>query len=173
MTIRPILNAPNKILKSRSLNVPKVNDEIIMLLTDMLETMYNDDGIGLAAVQIGILKRVIVVDVTEQDTERKPLKLINPEIVWKSSNHDIYEEGCLSFPNYFAKISRATEIKIKYLNEKENIEELTASGILAVCIQHEIDHLDGKLFIDHLSLVKRNIILRKIAKARRVRDIKD
>ena len=173
MTIRPILTAPNKILKSRSIDVSKVDGEILILLSDMLETMYNDDGIGLAAVQIGVLKRVIVVDVGEQDTERKPLKLINPEIVWKSSKHDFYEEGCLSFPNYFAKISRANEIKIKYLDEKENLEELTASGILAVCIQHEIDHLDGKLFIDHLSLVKRNIILRKIAKARRIRDIKD
>jgi len=167
MTIRPILIAPDKRLKLRSNPVETVDDEIRALLDDLLETMYGDNGLGLAAIQIGVPKRAIVIDVHGQDDPPAALKLVNPEIVWFSPERMFYEEGCLSFPEYFANIERATEVRVHYLDETGDAREIEAKETLAVCLQHEVDHLDGKLFVDHLSLVKRGIILRKMAKARR------
>ena len=167
MTVRKLLIAPDKRLKIRSDKIESVNNEIRTLLDDMLDTMYSDDGIGLAAIQIGVPKRVIVVDVHEPEEARCPLKIINPEILWLSEERKMCEEGCLSFPNYFAEIERATTIKISYLDEMGKTIELDANGTLSICLQHEIDHLNGRLFVDHLTLVKRNIIMRKLAKAKR------
>ena len=167
MTVRTLLIAPDKRLKVRSDEVESVNDEIRTLLDDMLDTMYNDDGIGLAAIQIGVSKRVLVVDIHEPEETPCPLKIINPQILWMSQEQQICEEGCLSFPNYFAEVERAETIKISYLDEMGRTLELDANGTLSVCLQHEIDHLNGKLFVDHLTLVKRNIIMRKLTKAKR------
>ncbi len=167
MTIRPILIAPDKRLKLRSNPVEAVDDEIRALLDDMLETMYADDGLGLAAIQIGVPKRVVVIDVHGPDDPPAPIKLVNPEILWFSPERMVYEEGCLSFPEYFADVERAAEVKVRYLDENGDAQEIEAKETLSVCIQHEVDHLDGKLFVDHLSLVKRGIIMRKLAKARR------
>ena len=167
MTIRPILTAPDKRLKLCSNPVDKVDEEICTLLEDMLETMYQGDGLGLAAIQVGVPKRAIVVDVHAPDDPPTPMKLVNPEILWFSSKRMLYEEGCLSFPDFFADVERATEVRVRYLDENGAAQEIEAAETLAVCLQHEVDHLDGKLFVDHLSLVKRGIILRKMAKARR------
>ncbi|MDA0229654.1 MAG: peptide deformylase [Proteobacteria bacterium] len=167
MAVRPILVAPDKRLKLRSNPVEKVDAEICALLDDMLETMYHGDGLGLAAIQVGVPKRVIVVDVHAPDDPPAPLKLINPEILWFSPERIVYEEGCLSFPEYFADVQRADAVRVRYLDENGDTQEIEAAETLAVCLQHEVDHLDGKLFVDHLSLVKRGIILRKMAKAAR------
>ncbi len=167
MTVRPILIAPDKHLKIRSNPVERVDAEIRTLLDDLLETMYHGDGLGLAAIQIGVPKRAIVVDVHAPDTPPAPLKLVNPEILWSSPERIIYEEGCLSFPEYFAEVERAAELRLRYLDEAGEAREIEAAETLAICLQHEIDHLEGKLFVDHLSLVKRGIIMRKLAKARR------
>ncbi|MBT3627806.1 MAG: peptide deformylase [Rhodospirillaceae bacterium] len=167
MTIRPILIAPDKRLKLRSNPVGEVDGEIRTLLGDMLETMYADDGLGLAAIQVGVPKRVVVIDVHGPDDPPAPIKLVNPEILWFSPERMVYEEGCLSFPEYFADVERAAEVRVRYLDENGDAQEIEAKETLAVCLQHEVDHLDGKLFVDHLSLVKRGIIMRKLAKARR------
>ncbi len=167
MTIRPIVIAPDKRLKLRSSPVAVVDDEIRTLLDDMLETMYDGDGLGLAAIQVGVPKRAMVVDVHAPDDPPAPLKLVNPEILWSSPERMVYEEGCLSFPEYFADVERASEVRLRYLDEAGEAREIEAAETLAICLQHEIDHLDGKLFVDHLSLVKRGIIMRKLAKARR------
>ena len=171
MTVRPILVAPDKRLKLRSNPVEVVDDEIRTLLSDMLETMYAGDGLGLAAIQIGVPKRVMVVDVHRLDDPPAPIKMINPVITWFSPERIVYQEGCLSFPEYFADIERAAEVRVSYLDENGEAREVQASETFAVCLQHEVDHLDGKLFVDHLSLVKRNIILRKMAKAQRAKAI--
>ena len=171
MTVRPILVAPDKRLKLRSNHVESVDDEIRALLSDMLETMYAGDGLGLAAIQIGVPKRVMVLDVHGPNEQPTPMKLINPEITWFSPEYIVYQEGCLSFPEYFADVQRSAEVRVSYLDENGEAHEVEASETLAVCIQHEVDHLDGKLFVDHLSLVKRNIILRKMAKAQRAKAI--
>lgn len=168
MAILPIVIAPDKRLKRRSKAVETVDDEIRTLLSDMLETMYDDDGLGLAAIQVGVPQRVVVIDVHEKDEPKAPLKLVNPEIIWLSSERVIYEEGCLSFPNIFADVDRAAEVNVRYLDENGEAREIMAQGTLAICLQHEVDHLNGKVLVDYLSLVKRNIILRKLSKARRV-----
>jgi peptide deformylase len=167
MTVRPILTAPDKRLKLRSTPVETVDDEIRTLLDDMLETMYDGDGLGLAAIQVGVPKRAMVVDLHRPDDPPAPIKLVNPEILWFSPERMVYEEGCLSFPEFFADVERAAEVRVRYLDENGETQEIEAKETLAVCLQHEVDHLDGKLFVDHLSLVKRGIILRKMAKARR------
>ena len=161
MAVRPILVAPDKRLKLHSNPVKKVDAEIRALLDDLMETMYAGEGLGLAAIQIGVPKRVIVVDAPA------PLKLVNPEILWFSPERIVYEEGCLSFPEYFADVERASTVRVRYLDENGETQEIEAVETLAICLQHEVDHLDGKLFVDHLSLVKRGIILRKMAKAAR------
>ena len=164
MSLRSIVIEPDPILRKKSENLEKVDDELKKLLDEMLETMYAAPGIGLAAVQIGILKRLIVIDISKEKEEKNPLFLINPKIISKSKSTSIYEEGCLSLPGHFAEIERPAECKVKYLdyNGKEN--EMTAKGLLSTCIQHEIDHLNGILFIDYLSKLKKDMIVKKLIK---------
>lgn len=163
----PILVAPDPRLAKQSAPVTEVNDDIRQLMDNMLETMYAAPGIGLAAPQVGVLKRVIVMDVAGEDEPPKPLRMANPEIIWVSDDDAEYNEGCLSVPDHYADVVRPAACKIKYLDENNKMQELPASGLLATCIQHEIDHLEGVLFIDHLTSLKRNIILRKLLKAKK------
>lgn len=169
MALLPIITAPDPRLKQVCPSVEQVDDEIRQLLEDMLETMYEAPGIGLAAPQVGVLKRVIVVDVSREDEERAPLKLVNPELTWVSDHDASYDEGCLSLPEHYAEVVRPAEIKVEYLDQDGKKQELAADGLLATCIQHEIDHLDGILFVDHISALKRNMILRKLLKARKAK----
>ena len=164
MSKRKIVIEPEPILRQKSENLEKVDDELRRLLDDMLETMYSAPGIGLAAVQIGILKRLVVIDISKDKEKKNPLFLINPEIISKSKNTSIYEEGCLSLPGHFAEIERPAECQIKYIGYDGKKKEIKANGLLSTCIQHEIDHLDGKLFIDYLSKLKKDIILKKLVK---------
>jgi len=164
MSKRKIVIEPDPILRQKSESIEKVDDELRRLLDDMLETMYSAPGIGLAAVQIGILKRLIVIDISKEKEKKNPLFLINPEIISKSKNTSIYEEGCLSLPGHFAEIERPAECQIKYIGYDGKKKEIKANGLLSTCIQHEIDHLDGKLFIDYLSKLKKDIILKKLVK---------
>lgn len=167
MAILPIITAPDPRLKLKSKRVEKVDDGIRHLLDDMLATMYAAPGVGLAAIQIGVSKRIIVIDVARDGEERKPMFLINPEIVWASDDETVCEEGCLSLPEQYAEVKRPKAIKVQYLDYFGDLRELEADGLLAVCIQHEMDHLDGVLFVDHLSSLKRNMILRKLSKTKR------
>lgn len=167
MAILPIITAPDPRLKVKAKAVERVDDEIRRLMDDMLETMYLAPGIGLAAPQVGVARRVLVVDVAGEDQKRAPLKIANPEILWRSEELATYSEGCLSLPEHYADVSRSAEIKLRYLDYENEIRELHATGLLATCIQHEMDHLEGVLFVDHISTLKRNIILRKLAKAKR------
>ena len=142
----------------------KVDDEIRELLDDMLETMYAAPGIGLAAVQVGILKRIIVIDISKDKEKKSPLFLINPEIISKSKKTSVYEEGCLSLPGHFAEIERPAECQIKFVDYNGKEKQLIANGLLATCIQHEVDHLNGVLFIDYLSKLKKDMIIKKLIK---------
>ena len=169
MAKRPIIWAPDPVLKTKCTPVPAVDDEIRTLMDDMLDTMYAAPGIGLAAPQIGVTKRVIVVDVSEKDEPRAPLCLANPEIVWKSDETAPHEEGCLSLPDLYADVERPVAVKVRYLDRDGASQELEADGLLAICLQHEIDHIDGVLFVDHLSALKRNMFLKKMVKAKKVR----
>ena len=164
MTVKTIVTEPNKILRQISKPVDSVGKEEQDLMDDMLETMYAAPGIGLAAVQVGILKRLIVIDISKEKEKKDPLFLINPEIVSKSKNTSIYEEGCLSLPGHFAEIERPEECKIKYIDYDGKKKEMKANGLLATCIQHEIDHLNGILFIDYLSKLKKDMIIKKLVK---------
>jgi len=175
MALREILTEPNEILREKSLKVEKVDEDLQKLMDDMLETMYAAPGIGLAAIQIGVRKRVIVLDIgwrdksestdDEKQVERKnPMYFVNPEIITKSTNNSIYEEGCLSVPGQFAEIERPDKCCIKYLDYYGNSKELVAIGMLATCIQHEMDHLEGILFIDYLSKLKKSMIVKKLIK---------
>ena len=164
MTKRKIITEPDIILRKKSVNLEKVDDDLRELMDDMVETMYAAPGIGLAGVQIGILKRLIVIDVSKDEEKKSPLFLINPEIISKSSNTSVYEEGCLSLPGYFAEIERPAECQIEYVDYNGKKKDLKASGLLATCIQHEIDHLNGILFIDYLSKLKRDMIIKKLVK---------
>src|SRR5690554_1744024 len=163
----PILTAPDPRLKRRAKAVEKVDDEIRRLMDDMLETMYAAPGIGLAAPQVGVPKRVIVIDVSGEDEPPRPLRMANPELLWVSDEDAVYNEGCLSVPDHYADVVRPARCRVRYLDHENEIRELEADGLLATCVQHEIEHLDGILFIDHLSSLKRNMILRKLPKARR------
>ena len=167
MAIRQILTEPNKILRQKSLKVDVVNEEIQKLMDDMLETMYAAPGIGLAAIQVGVPKRVIVLDIARKEEPKKPMYFINPEIIKKSENNSSYEEGCLSVPGQFAEIERPDRCYIKYLDYYGNPKEIKAEGMLATCIQHEIDHLEGILFIDYLSKLKRSMIVKKLSKQKK------
>jgi peptide deformylase len=167
MAIKPILTAPDPRLKKKSLPVASVDAEVRQLMDDMLETMYAAPGIGLAAPQVDVLKRVIVLDIEREDTKTGPLFMANPEIVEASDDDATYEEGCLSVPEHYADVVRPAKVTVRYL-DRDNVEQnLTCEGLLATCIQHEIDHLDGILFVDHISALKRNMILRKLLKARK------
>jgi peptide deformylase len=162
-----ILVAPDPRLKLTSQPVPLVDDSTRRLMDDMLETMYAAPGIGLAAPQVGKPVRVIVVDVANEDEDPHPYRMVNPEIVEASQEMRVTNEGCLSVPDFYADVERADTITVKYLDEHGEQKVLKADGMLATCIAHEIEHLDGVLFVDHLSMVKRNIILRKLQKAKR------
>ena len=164
MAIKTILTEPNKILRQISNPVDHVGEEEQKLMDDMLETMYAAPGIGLAAIQIGIPKRIIIMDISRKKENKNPLHFINPEIVWKSDEDIIYEEGCLSVPNQFAEINRPKECHVKYLDYFGQPQLLKAEGLLATCIQHEIDHLEGILFIDYLSKLKKTMIIKKLSK---------
>ena len=163
MTIRNILTEPNKLLRQISQKVDKVGKDEQKLMDDMLETMYSANGIGLAAIQIGVPKRIIVMDLSKEK-EKKPMFFVNPEINNKNKVHSVYEEGCLSVPNQFAEIERPSTCEVKYLDYNGNEKILKAEGLLATCIQHEMDHLEGVLFIDYLSKLKKSIIIKKLSK---------
>jgi len=167
MTIRKILTEPDLFLRQKSIKVEKVSDELRSLMDDMIETMHAAPGIGLAAIQVGVPKRVIVIDLSREDEKKNPLYFVNPEIISNSSIDAAYEEGCLSVPGQFAEINRPDKCKIKFLdyNGKEKI--LDAEGLLATCIQHEIDHLEGILFIDYLSKLKKTMIVKKLSKQKK------
>ena len=167
MSQRKIVIEPDPILRKKSENLETVDDQLRGLLDDMLETMYSAPGIGLAAVQVGILKRAIVIDVSRDKEKKNPFFLINPEIIYKSKNTSIHEEGCLSLPGYFAEIERPAECQVKYIDYHGKKKEIKASGLLSTCIQHEIDHLDGVLFIDYLSKLKRDMIVKKLVKQKK------
>lgn len=168
MAILTILTAPDPRLKVVSKPVAKVDDSIRRLMDDMLETMYASHGIGLAAPQVGVDKQVIVMDLARGEESPNPIKLANPEIVWRSEEEVVCEEGCLSVPDQYSEVSRPKAVKVRYLDYQNEIREMDADGYLATCIQHEIDHLNGVLFIDRLSSLKRNIILRKLNKVRKL-----
>lgn len=164
----PIIVAPDPRLEAVSTPVEQVTDEVRQQLDDMLETMYAAPGIGLAAIQVGIAKRMLVIDIAREGEEKQPLFIINPEITWVSDDDQLYEEGCLSLPEQYAEVERPAEVKVSYLDRNGDSQELHAEGLLAVCLQHEMDHLDGILFVDHLSALKRNMILRKLLKQKRL-----
>ena len=164
MSVRKILTEPEPLLRQKSVKVDSVNDEIRLLMNDMLETMYAAPGIGLAAIQIGVPKRVIVMDLAKENEEKNPQYFVNPEILTNSNTDASYEEGCLSVPGQFAEISRPDKCKVKFLNYHGEEKILEAEGLLATCIQHEMDHLEGILFIDYLSKLKKSMIIKKLSK---------
>ncbi|MBL8660530.1 MAG: peptide deformylase [Rhodospirillales bacterium] len=167
MASLPILIAPDPRLKKPAVAVERVDDEIRHLMDGMLEAMYAANGIGLAAPQIGVSQRIVVLDIAPPDGPAQPMRLVNPEILWRSDDAVSGEEGCLSLPDQYADVSRPSRVRLRYLDHENELRELEAVGLLAKCVQHEIDHLDGVLFVDHVSAVKRNIILRKLAKAKK------
>ena len=164
MALREILVVPHPILKQVSTPVVSVDDDLRALMDDMLETMYAAPGIGLAAVQVGVPRRVIVMDIAGPDGPREPRFFINPEILWASEETLPYEEGCLSVPEYFDEVERPAKVKLRYMTYQGETVEEDAEGIFAVCIQHEMDHLEGVLFIDHLSRLKREQAVKKVRK---------
>jgi peptide deformylase len=169
MALLPILVAPDPRLKLKAKRVERVDAGLRKLMDDMLETMYEAPGIGLAAPQVGRLERVIVVDIARDGEERQPLCIANPEILWASEELATYNEGCLSLPEHYADVERPAGIRLRYLDHENEIREMEAKDLLATVIQHEMDHLEGILFVDHISALKRNIILRKLVKAKRLK----
>ena len=167
MAIRPILTVPDPVLKQVSKAVDAVTDETRALMDDMLETMYAAPGIGLAAVQIGVPLRVIVMDLAKEGEEPAPRYFVNPELLEFDGEKQPYEEGCLSVPDYFDEVERPKRVRLRYLNYKGEQVEEWAEGMYAVCIQHEMDHLEGTLFIDHLSRLKRSYAINKVKKAKK------
>ena len=167
MAILPIITAPDPRLKKKSAPVKAVDSRVRRLMSDMVETMYASNGIGLSAPQVGALERVIVVDCAREGEKPQPMKIANPEIVWASDETVVCNEGCLSLPEQYAEVTRPSAIRLRYLDEQNEIRELEAKGLLATCIQHEMDHLEGVLFVDHISALKRGIILRKLGKLKR------
>ncbi|PZP83472.1 MAG: peptide deformylase [Azospirillum brasilense] len=168
MAILPLVIAPDPRLNQRSEPVAVVDDAVRKLLDDMLETMYANDGIGLAAVQVGVHKRCIVMDVAMREGRNEPIKLVNPEIVESAEEISVYQEGCLSFPDQFSDVERPESVTVKYLNELGEEKLLRAEGIMATCVQHEIDHINGVVFVDHISKLKREMILKKLTKAKKL-----
>ncbi len=164
MAIKKIITEPNKILRQKSLPVKKVNKEDQQLMDDMLETMYDANGIGLAAIQIGVPKRIIVMDISKNDEKKNPMYFVNPIIKNKNPETSTYEEGCLSVPNFFAEVDRPKKCDVEYLDYDGKKKILNAEGLLATCIQHEMDHLEGVLFIDYLSKLKKTMIVKKLSK---------
>ena len=169
MSTHDILWAPDRVLKTTCTPVADIGGDTRQFLDDMLETMYAAPGIGLAAPQVGLTTRMFVIDVSHENEERQPLKVINPEIVWSSDEVSSYEEGCLSLPGHYAEITRPARITMRFFDETGAEQRMDAEGLLATCLQHEIDHLNGVLFIDHISSLKRNMILKKMIKAKKQR----
>jgi peptide deformylase len=165
MATRTILTLPDPRLRLVSKPVGEVDAEIRKLVDDMFETMYGAPGIGLAAVQIGVPKRVVTTDLAKKDEPRNPKVYINPELLWASEERASYEEGCLSIPEYYEEVERPAQVKVRYTDLEGNAQEVEANGLLATCLQHEIDHLNGVLFIDHISKLKRSRVIKKFAKA--------
>jgi peptide deformylase len=167
MALLDIIVAPDPRLKITAEPVAKVDQSVRRLMDDMLETMHAANGIGLAAPQVGDKRRVIVVDVAREDEEPNPIPMANPELLWASDDEVLREEGCLSLPEQYAEVERPDRIRVRYLDRDNEIRELEAEGVLATCIQHEMDHLEGVLFVDHVSALKRRMILRKLQKAKK------
>lgn len=169
MALLPIIKAPDPRLKIKAKPVAAVDDKVRRLMDDMLETMYRAIGIGLAAPQVGVGLRVLVIDTAREGEKPQPMRLANPEIVWRSDALTMANEGCLSLPEHYADVERPAAIRLRYLDHENEIREIEATGLLATCLQHEVDHLDGVLFVDHISSLKRGMILRKLTKAKRAR----
>ena len=165
MALRDILILPDKRLRLVCEPVKTIDREIKTLVADMFETMYEAPGIGLAAIQIGVPRRVVTMDLAKKEDPKEPRVFINPEILWKSDEKAIYEEGCLSIPEFYEDVERPAQVRVKYLDLDGREQQLEASGLLATCLQHEIDHLNGVLFIDHISRLKRERVVKKFAKA--------
>ena len=170
MAIRPILCLPDPQLRAVSEKVGVVDDSVRALMDDMLETMYDAPGIGLAAIQIGVAKRVLVIDLAKKDETPAPHFFADPEILETSAEESVYEEGCLSIPEYYEEVTRPAKVRVRFLDRDNQRREIEAEGLLATCLQHEIDHLDGKLFIDHLSRLKRDRAVKKFTKAARLNE---
>ncbi|WP_299442553.1 peptide deformylase [uncultured Rhodospira sp.] len=171
MAVLPIVVAPDPRLKRKAEPVAAVDAEIATLMDNMLETMYAAPGIGLAAPQVGVLKRVIVVDVAREGEAPQPLRMANPEVIWRSDEMNVHEEGCLSLPDMYEDVTRPARVRVRYLDRDNQAREIDADGLLATCVQHEIDHLNGTLFVDYLSTIKRGMILRKLQKRKKNGDI--
>lgn len=169
MTIKPLIILPDPILRQVSTNIEQVNDEIRTLADDMLATMYDAPGIGLAAIQVGVAKRMLVLDLSREGEEKAPQVFINPEILSFSDERSAYEEGCLSIPDYYAEVERPARITVKHVGIDGRQALIEAEGLLATCLQHEIDHLNGVLFIDYISRLKREIVIRRFTKAAKIR----
>ena len=165
MTIKPLIILPDPILRQASKPIERVDDELKRLANDMLETMYDAPGIGLAAIQIGVPRRMLVIDVSREGEDKQPQVFINPEILKSSDERSVYEEGCLSIPDYYAEVERPATITVRYLDRDGKELTAEADGLLATCLQHEIDHLNGVLFIDHISRLKREMVIKKFTKA--------
>jgi peptide deformylase len=169
MTIKPLIILPDPLLRQVSAPVEQVNADIRTLADDMLATMYDAPGIGLAAIQIGVAKRMLVIDLSKEGEDKKPQIFINPEVLTFSDERSVYEEGCLSIPDYYAEVERPAKIAIKHIDLDGKEQMLDAEGVLATCLQHEIDHLNGVLFIDHISRLKREMVIKKFTKAAKLR----
>jgi peptide deformylase len=170
MTVRPILTAPDPRLQAVSMDVERVDSDIRKLADDMADSMYAADGIGLAAIQIGVAKRVLVIDLDQKEGKKNPIAYINPKIIWASDETAVFEEGCLSVPEIWDDVERPARIKCEYLDRDGNKQLLEADGLLATCLQHEMDHLNGVLFIDHLSRLKRSMVIKKLTKAKKLKE---
>ena len=172
MTIKPLIILPDPVLRQLSQPVETVNADVRRLADDMLDTMYDAPGIGLAAIQIGIPRQILVIDVSKDGEEKQPLVFINPKILTTSDELSVYEEGCLSIPDYYAEVERPAEITVEYIDLEGKKLTAKVDGLLATCLQHEIDHLNGVLFIDHISKLKREMVIRKFTKAAKTRGAK-
>jgi peptide deformylase len=165
MALREIIKLPDKRLRLKSEPVKRIDAGIRKLIDDLFETMYEAPGIGLAAIQIAVPKRVVTMDLSKKEDDHKPQVFINPEVIWKSDQTSKYEEGCLSIPEFYEEVERSAQVKVKYLDIDGNEQEIEASGLMATCLQHEIDHTNGVLFIDYISKLKRDRIVKKFTKA--------
>lgn len=171
MTILPIIIAPDLRLKLKAKSITKVDAKVRKLMDDMVETMVYANGIGLAAPQVGVLKRVIVVDISDRDEKNNPICMANPEIIEASVEEELREEGCLSLPDHYADVTRPKSVRVRYIDRENEIREIDADGMLSVCVQHEIDHLEGKLFVDYISALRRKMIIRKLQKSQKQAEV--
>lgn len=171
MSVRDLVILPDSQLRLKSADVTAIDEQMRKLVEDMFETQYKAPGIGLAAIQIGVPLRVVTIDIAREDEPKAPLALINPEITWTSEETSVYEEGCLSIPDYYAEVTRPAKIRFNFLNLEGNRIEMDADGLLATCVQHELDHLNGVLFIDHISKLKRDRVIKKFTKLAKEREM--